>query len=182
MRDSKVRDCLVNLAKCPGDRRNDAARRYLAYAIGLGDVDVAVAIYGHREDVVEVRLQRGPVLHRRSAAPPGARECRDVSVGDFAHAQIAAIGNVVVAAAVEHNALRRAQKREDRRAAIAAKARAGISLESLQLAIGLHADDAAGRALYATLIERLPRTIILSIDRRTVLRELHARTIEMRAA
>jgi vitamin B12/bleomycin/antimicrobial peptide transport system ATP-binding/permease protein len=43
-------------------------------------------------------------------------------------------------------------------------------------------DDATGRALYATLIERLPRTIILSIDRRGVLREFHKRTIEMKAA
>jgi putative ATP-binding cassette transporter len=42
-------------------------------------------------------------------------------------------------------------------------------------------DDAAGRALYGILIERLPRTIILSIDRRGVLRELHTRTIEMSA-
>ena len=40
-------------------------------------------------------------------------------------------------------------------------------------------DDAAGRELYQLLIERLPRTIILSIDRRGVLRDLHARTIEM---
>ena len=40
-------------------------------------------------------------------------------------------------------------------------------------------DDAAGRELYRILIERLPRTIILSIDRRGVLRDLHARTIEM---
>jgi vitamin B12/bleomycin/antimicrobial peptide transport system ATP-binding/permease protein len=42
-------------------------------------------------------------------------------------------------------------------------------------------DDAAGRALYGILIERLPRTIILSIDRREVLREFHTRTIEMAA-
>jgi vitamin B12/bleomycin/antimicrobial peptide transport system ATP-binding/permease protein len=41
-------------------------------------------------------------------------------------------------------------------------------------------DDAAGRELYRTLIDRLPRTIILSIDRRGVLRDLHARTIEMK--
>jgi vitamin B12/bleomycin/antimicrobial peptide transport system ATP-binding/permease protein len=41
-------------------------------------------------------------------------------------------------------------------------------------------DDAAGRELYQLLIERLPRTIILSIDRRGVLRDLHARTIEMK--
>jgi putative ATP-binding cassette transporter len=43
-------------------------------------------------------------------------------------------------------------------------------------------DDAAGRKLYKLLIERLPRTIILSIDRRGVLRDLHARTIEMKLA
>lgn len=43
-------------------------------------------------------------------------------------------------------------------------------------------DDAAGRALYATLIERLPQTIILSIDRREVLRDMHTRSIQMRAA
>jgi putative ATP-binding cassette transporter len=42
-------------------------------------------------------------------------------------------------------------------------------------------DDAAGRELYRTLIERLPRTIIVSIDRREVLRDLHTRTIEMKA-
>ena len=41
-------------------------------------------------------------------------------------------------------------------------------------------DDAAGRELYRLLIERLPRTIILSIDRRGVLRDFHARTIEMK--
>jgi putative ATP-binding cassette transporter len=41
-------------------------------------------------------------------------------------------------------------------------------------------DDAAGRELYRILIDRLPRTIILSIDRRGVLRDLHARTIEMK--
>jgi putative ATP-binding cassette transporter len=42
-------------------------------------------------------------------------------------------------------------------------------------------DDAAGRELYRTLIERLPRTIIVSIDRREVLRDLHTRAIEMKA-
>jgi putative ATP-binding cassette transporter len=42
-------------------------------------------------------------------------------------------------------------------------------------------DDAAGRELYRTLIERLPDTIILSIDRRAVLREFHTQTIEMKA-
>jgi vitamin B12/bleomycin/antimicrobial peptide transport system ATP-binding/permease protein len=43
-------------------------------------------------------------------------------------------------------------------------------------------DDAAGRELYKLLIERLPRTIIISIDRRGVLRDLHTRTIEMKPA
>jgi putative ATP-binding cassette transporter len=42
-------------------------------------------------------------------------------------------------------------------------------------------DDAVGRELYRTLIEHLPRTIIVSIDRRGVLRDLHGRTIEMKA-
>jgi putative ATP-binding cassette transporter len=42
-------------------------------------------------------------------------------------------------------------------------------------------DDDAGRELYRILIEQLPRTIILSIDRREVLRDLHTRTIEMKA-
>jgi putative ATP-binding cassette transporter len=41
--------------------------------------------------------------------------------------------------------------------------------------------DESGRELYRILLERLPRTIILSIDRRGVLREFHARTIEMQA-
>jgi putative ATP-binding cassette transporter len=40
-------------------------------------------------------------------------------------------------------------------------------------------DDIAGRGLYRTLLERLPHTVVLSIDRRGVLRDLHARTIEM---
>ena len=39
--------------------------------------------------------------------------------------------------------------------------------------------DESGRELYRTLLERLPRTIILSIDRRGVLRDFHARAIEM---
>lgn len=43
-------------------------------------------------------------------------------------------------------------------------------------------DDAAGRSLYKVLLDRLPRTIVLSIDRRGVLREFHGRTIEMAAA
>jgi putative ATP-binding cassette transporter len=42
-------------------------------------------------------------------------------------------------------------------------------------------DDAAGRELYRILIERLPRTIIVSVDRRGVLRDLHTHTIEMTA-
>jgi putative ATP-binding cassette transporter len=40
-------------------------------------------------------------------------------------------------------------------------------------------DDASGRELYRGLIERLPQTIILSIDRRGVLRDFHKRAIEM---
>ena len=40
-------------------------------------------------------------------------------------------------------------------------------------------DDTAGRELYGILLERLPQTIILSIDRRGVLRDFHGRTIEM---
>jgi putative ATP-binding cassette transporter len=43
-------------------------------------------------------------------------------------------------------------------------------------------DDAAGRELYDILIERLPQTIILSIDRREVLRDLHPRAIAMHSA
>jgi putative ATP-binding cassette transporter len=43
-------------------------------------------------------------------------------------------------------------------------------------------DDVAGRELYRMLTERLPDTIILSIDRRAVLREFHTQTIEMKAA
>ena len=41
-------------------------------------------------------------------------------------------------------------------------------------------DDAAGRELYRALLDRLPGTIVLSIDRRGVLRDFHERTIEMR--
>jgi putative ATP-binding cassette transporter len=40
-------------------------------------------------------------------------------------------------------------------------------------------DDAAGRELYRVLLERLPQAIVLSIDRRGVLREFHGRIIEM---
>jgi vitamin B12/bleomycin/antimicrobial peptide transport system ATP-binding/permease protein len=43
-------------------------------------------------------------------------------------------------------------------------------------------DDAAGHELYRTLIARLPQTIILSIDRRGVLRDLHPRAIELKPA
>src|SRR5262245_51434959 len=40
-------------------------------------------------------------------------------------------------------------------------------------------EESAGRTLYRTLMERLPNAIMLSIDRRGVLREFHQRTIEM---
>lgn len=43
-------------------------------------------------------------------------------------------------------------------------------------------DDEAGQALYRVLLERLPRTLILSIDRRGVLRDFHGRTVTMNAA
>jgi putative ATP-binding cassette transporter len=43
-------------------------------------------------------------------------------------------------------------------------------------------DDIAGRGLYHVLLEQLPHTVVLSIDRRGVLRDLHARTIEMPGA
>jgi putative ATP-binding cassette transporter len=39
--------------------------------------------------------------------------------------------------------------------------------------------DTSGRELYAMLIARLPRTVILTIDRRGTLRDLHGRIIEM---
>jgi putative ATP-binding cassette transporter len=42
--------------------------------------------------------------------------------------------------------------------------------------------DESGRELYRMLLEALPRTIILSIDRRGVLRDFHGRTIEMHPA
>lgn len=42
--------------------------------------------------------------------------------------------------------------------------------------------DGTGRDLYKMLIARLPETIILTIDRREVLRDLHGRTIEMTCA
>jgi putative ATP-binding cassette transporter len=41
-------------------------------------------------------------------------------------------------------------------------------------------DDAAARELYSVLIERLPETAILSVDRRGVLRDFHGREIEMK--
>jgi putative ATP-binding cassette transporter len=40
-------------------------------------------------------------------------------------------------------------------------------------------DDAASDELYRTLIERLPQTIILSIDRRGVSHAFHPRTIDL---
>jgi putative ATP-binding cassette transporter len=43
-------------------------------------------------------------------------------------------------------------------------------------------DDAAGRELYGMLLERLPQAIILSIDRREVLRDLHPRALAMTGA
>jgi putative ATP-binding cassette transporter len=46
--------------------------------------------------------------------------------------------------------------------------------------VSMLADD-SGRELYRTLLERLPRTIIVAIDRRGVLRDFHGRTIEMQA-
>ncbi len=42
-------------------------------------------------------------------------------------------------------------------------------------------DDAAAHELYRVLRDRLPQTAILSIDRRSVLRDFHARTIELNA-
>ena len=41
-------------------------------------------------------------------------------------------------------------------------------------------DDAAGRELYNMLLARLPQTIVLSIDRRGVLRDFHPRTVELK--
>ncbi len=43
-------------------------------------------------------------------------------------------------------------------------------------------DDAAGRELYRILLERLPQTMILSIDRRGVLQDFHDRTLHMDVA
>ncbi|MFZ5692369.1 MAG: ABC transporter ATP-binding protein/permease [Pseudomonadota bacterium] len=40
--------------------------------------------------------------------------------------------------------------------------------------------DASGRELYQTLLEKLPGTVVLTIDRRGVLREFHQRTVELR--
>jgi putative ATP-binding cassette transporter len=39
--------------------------------------------------------------------------------------------------------------------------------------------DASGRELYRTLLEKLPGTVVLTIDRREVLREYHQRTVEL---
>lgn len=39
--------------------------------------------------------------------------------------------------------------------------------------------DASGRELYATLLEKLPATVVMTIDRREVLREYHPRTVEL---
>jgi ABC-type uncharacterized transport system fused permease/ATPase subunit len=39
--------------------------------------------------------------------------------------------------------------------------------------------DAPGHELYEMLVRRLPDTIILTIDRRETLRDLHGRTIAM---
>lgn len=41
-------------------------------------------------------------------------------------------------------------------------------------------DEAAARELYRLLIERLPETILLSIDRRGVLSEFHTQALHMR--
>lgn len=40
-------------------------------------------------------------------------------------------------------------------------------------------DDAAGRDMYRMLLERLPQTMVLSIDRRGVLRDFHSRAVEL---
>ncbi|MFN3351575.1 ABC transporter ATP-binding protein/permease [Pseudorhodoplanes sp.] len=40
--------------------------------------------------------------------------------------------------------------------------------------------DASGRELYATLLEKLPETIVLTIDRREVLREYHQKIVALR--
>ncbi len=39
--------------------------------------------------------------------------------------------------------------------------------------------DALGRELYLTLLEKLPETIVLTIDRREVLREYHREIVEL---
>ena len=59
--------------------------------------------------------------------------------------------------------------------------------EFLNVGVVVYCEEAAfleaawsvDRERLGTLIERLPDTIILSIDRRGVLRDFHARTIEM---
>jgi len=40
--------------------------------------------------------------------------------------------------------------------------------------------DAAGRELYGVLLQQLPQTIILSVDRRGVLRDFHPRAVELK--
>jgi len=42
-------------------------------------------------------------------------------------------------------------------------------------------DDAVGRELYRALLEHLPQAIVLAVDRRGALRDLHSRVIEMAA-
>jgi putative ATP-binding cassette transporter len=39
--------------------------------------------------------------------------------------------------------------------------------------------DASGRELYLTLLEKLPETVVLTIDRREVLREYHEKIVEL---
>ena len=39
--------------------------------------------------------------------------------------------------------------------------------------------DASGRELYLTLLEKLPETVVLTIDRREVLREYHPKIVEL---
>ena len=39
--------------------------------------------------------------------------------------------------------------------------------------------DASGRELYLTLLEKLPKTVVLTIDRREVLREYHQKIVEL---
>jgi ABC-type uncharacterized transport system fused permease/ATPase subunit len=39
--------------------------------------------------------------------------------------------------------------------------------------------DASGRELYLTLLDKLPGTVVLTIDRREVLREYHPKIVEL---